>query len=215
MKTPIRTSLIALAAAGLVVTQALVSAGPGTAAPPLVSKTNMKGEAVLANFNVEDGCHRTQVSVFGNISRIKGSTANDQLAAVAFLKVDTCEQITLLEGFGTTSILALDVKRNLSQAAFQTTLTATNFVDGRTFPVVVDLDFAATTKAVKTNTRDRFESENVVFKTSSKSSVRSATASGSLLLDSEEVLARGETSLEASISSGTERTVTIERRVKP
>lgn len=81
--------------------------------------------------------------------------------------------------------------------------------------MVVDLDFAATTKAVKTNTRDRFESENVVFKTSSKSSVRSATASGSLLLDSEEVLARGETSLEASISSGTERTVTIERRVKP
>lgn len=215
MRKPIRKSLMAFAAAGMVVTQALVSAGPGTAAPPLMTRTAMKGEAVIANFFIEDGCHRTQVTVFGNVSRIKGATANDQLASVSFFKLDTCEQRTLLLGFGATSNLTLNVNPNLSQAAFETTVTATNFVDGRTFPMVVDIDFTATANAVKTNTSDRFESENIVFKTSSKSSERSATASGSLLLDGEEVLAQGETSLEANIASGTERTVTIERPVKP
>jgi hypothetical protein len=215
MKKPIRKLLLALAAAGMVVTQAFVSAGPGTAGPPLVSRTAMKGESVLASFSVVDGCQTTQVGVFGNVSRIKGATANDQLASVAFLQFDTCEGVILLEGFGSTSTLALDVKPNLSRAALEATVTATNFIDGRTFPAVLDLDFAATGKAEKTNTRDKFEFENIVFKTSSNSSERSATASGSLVLDGQEILARGETSFDGFIGSGKERTVTIERRVKP
>jgi hypothetical protein len=215
MKKPIGKSLRALTAAALVVTQALVIAGPSAAAPPLFTRTAMKGQAVIANYFIEDGCHRTGITIFGTVNLSAGATANDQLASISFFKFDTCEQKTLLEGFGATSVLTLDVRPDLSQAAFETTITATNFIDGRTFPVVVDVDFTATAKAVKTNTNDRFESENIVFKTSSKSSERSATAAGSLLLDGEEVFAQGETSLEASIASGTERTVTIERTLTP
>lgn len=197
----------------MLVSQALAGAGPGAAAPKTVDKTALKGEALFTGFIVRDetGCITTSVSVFSNVSQIKESAAEDRLAVVTAVQFDQCQDVTHFQGFGMTSTFTQEVANSLASGSLQLETTFTDFAHNTTIPVTLNLDFSKAARTAKTNTRDVFEADNVVFKTKSFSAEAPAVATGTIIFGTEAVVSPEDFSLDAVIAKGTEKTATIEK----
>ena len=90
-----KTALGALALAGTLFVQ-LAGAGPSTAAErsvvrkaerPVITKTVVRGEGLVAEFVRTDGCIQTNVSVFGSVFTVRGSITQDKLGVVSVTQV--------------------------------------------------------------------------------------------------------------------------------
>jgi hypothetical protein len=122
-----KKALGVLAVTGTLLVQALASAGAGVAASPVVTKTVMRGEGLTSEFDRTDGCIQTRVSVFGNVSTVKGSTSQDKLAAVTIGQVNHCTATTLVDGFGLTSDFDQVITNNLSGGTLKLSMNFNNF----------------------------------------------------------------------------------------
>jgi hypothetical protein len=203
-----------LALTGTLLVQALASAGPSTATEPVVTKTFMKGEGLLADFDRTDGCIQTKVTVFSNVSKIRGATALDQIAFVGISQFDLCTLTTLVDGFGQTDSPDQIITKDLSSGKLRMSMTFNNFVNGTTAPVTVNVSFRATAKVVTTFKRDAFESDGVRFVSAARTASRTATATGTVTLGSQNVVAPDISSINGSIDSAVNKTKTIDRPVK-
>jgi hypothetical protein len=194
--------------------QALAGAGPVSAAPVIVTKTIEQAEGVVADFDRIDGCIQTRVGILGNSSTTKGATASEEVGLVAISQFDNCQRKSLIDGFGETSTITQTVKSDLSGATLRMTLTFNNFATGTTLPVTVDVAFRATAKKSTTHVRDVFESEGVRFASSVATAVRTVTASGTVTLGTENVVAPGDSSVLGSIGKATSKSKTFDRTGK-
>lgn len=191
----------------------IASAGPSTAAPPVITATELQGEAVIASFShlSPDGCIRTRMTALASVIQPKrGTTTEDRLTTLTLTRVDECNQVILLQGFGATSDFDLVVSKNLSGASARFSLNFNNFVDGAVIPVEVDLSLVANGNKDTTVTRDLFRQEGITFSSVSKSKVTPADGTVTATLG-QDVLFDDEPSVTAAIATGTEMTRTLDR----
>jgi hypothetical protein len=191
----------------------IAGAGPSAAAPPVITAAALQGEAVVASFShlSPDGCIRTRMTAFANVNRPKsGTTTEDRVTTVTLTKVDECNQVILLQGFGATSNFDLVVSKNLSEATLKFSLNFNNFEDGVVSPMTVDISLSANGNKDTTVTRDLFRQEGITFFSVSKSKVMPADGAVTATLGPD-VLFDDEQPFQAAIATGTEMTRTIDR----
>lgn len=183
-----------------VATTALVGGlvAPAHAAAPV--RNQFSGQAAIAQFVVNEECKRTRVEIFSNVSTVLGSSSTDEIALVAVSILNTCTNLSVVEGFGQTLDIDLTVDKSLTNAALKMTLPFTNLVNATSTTVAVDLRFAATVGPTTTVARDRFVSEGIVFKSMAMTTVRQAEATGTVVMGSEEIVGAGDVSASASIN---------------
>jgi hypothetical protein len=203
-------------AASMILTSALLSAGPSTAAGTEVANTKLKAVAVTSVFSVVDegGCMQTDLTIFGNNSEGKGGTF-ESVGVVTMLQFDKCQGVILIEGFGSTISPALEVSDNLLSGRLRMSLTFNNVRFNKTALVTVDLTSNATDKAVRTQANDKFSLDNIVIKTTNLLSERPAIAMGTITYDSQVLLSENTLSKLGKIASGQDITQTMERRINP
>lgn len=205
-----KTLALALPAAMLCL---FAGAGPSTAAPPVITATALQGEAAIASFSrlSADGCIRTRMTVFANVNQPKSGTATeDRLATVTVSRLDECNDVFLILGFGFTTDLDLVVAKNLSEASVQFSLNFNNSVDGVVTPMTVDVSLVANGNKDTTVTRDLFRAEGITFSSVSKSKVSPADGTVTAALG-QDLLFEDESPTQAAMASGTEMTRTIDR----
>lgn len=215
-----KTALGVLALAGALLVQ-LASAGPGTAAErpatkkaerPVITKTVVKGEGLVAEFDRTDGCIQTSVSVFGSVFTVRGSTALDKLGVVSVTQVDTCTDTTLINGFGET--LDSVVPKALAGGHLRMSMEFTNFADPDNpvvSPMTVNLSFRGTTRATTTSARAISFSEGIRFVSSEDAKSRAASATGTVTLGAHHVVSRDRSSISATIASVVSKEKTVAR----
>lgn len=202
----IGAALAATALAGSLITPAQADSN--------VTKTRLFGEAAIAEFQVIEECKSTRVEVFANSNAVTGASIDDEFGIVAVSIVDTCANVLVVEGFGQTTDIDLLVDNSLARADLKMSLPIANFVNATVTPLTLDLDLSATARRVKTMARDRFESDGVVFKSSSATATRQAEATGTVVYGTEEIVGAGDVSRSASINKA-KTTETTRDRLRP
>lgn len=187
--------------------------GPSTAAPPVITAAALQGEAVIASFShlSPDGCIRTRMTAVATVIQPKSdTTTEDRLTTVTLTKVDECNDIILIQGFGATTDFDLVVSQNLSEATVKFSLNYNNFVDGTVSPLTADISLVASGKKATTVTRDLFTAEGITFSSVAKSKVVPADGTVAATLGTD-VVFEDEPPTDAAIATGTEMTRTIDR----
>jgi hypothetical protein len=148
-----------------------------------------RGRTAFADFSHQEGCILTTVFVSaGQPSR----ATTDGSAFVAITEEDTCTGETLRFAFGQGDV-ELTIDRRLQTATLTGTLDAeiTDFVTGETStaPVTLDLTWSATGELSREKRHEQFDTEMCKAIFSFKGQARDATATGSILLAGENVIA--------------------------
>jgi len=100
------------------------------------------GLSAFASFDNVSGCIETTVFVDGS-----QNTVNNQRTSTADIFIglfDTCTQTPLLEAIGSTVNPNFQVRKDLTSAALNTTISVTDLVSGNTFNVAVNLTWTST-----------------------------------------------------------------------
>lgn len=193
-----RKSLGSLAAvAGVLLSQALISAGPSSAAAPVITKTKSAGNYVSASFEHEDGCTGTIVNVQGD-TRLEFGLPD----YVEVIQSDICLGETLVHVFKESQNspgFSLVTSGDLSKATLRMSGSATNQVTGTESPFAVDVSFDATAEGFSSSTKGHFIGEDPFFSggdalqavSFQADAERPAVARGSVTLGAEEFLGPG------------------------
>ncbi|WP_104137668.1 hypothetical protein [Arthrobacter sp. ZGTC131] len=220
-----RTALGVLALAGTLFVQ-LAGAGPSTAAErplikkaerPVITKTIVRGEGVTAEFDHTDGCIQTNVSVFGSVFTVPGSTTPDKLGFVSVTQVNTCTLTTLINGFGEASTLDLVVPNGLAGGRLRMSLEFTDYADPvnpAVSPMTADVSFRATARATTTFAKSVSFSGGIRFVSSEGAKSRASSATGTVTLGAQKVVSRDTSSISATIASVVSKEKTVARPVK-
>lgn len=185
------------ALAGVLLSQALISAGPSSAAAPVMTKTKSAGNYVFASFEHEDGCINTRVNVQGDTRLEFGLTD-----FVEIIQSDICLGETLVHVFEESQNspgFNLAVSRTLSNATLRMSGSAINLVNGAESPFTVDVSFDATAEGLSSSTKNHFNGEDPFFSggdalqavSFQADAERPAVASGSVTLGTDEYLGAG------------------------
>lgn len=196
-----RTRSTARVTGAALATAALVGglATPAHAASP-VDRIQVSAESAIAQFVVIEECKRTRVEIFSNVSTELGSRSTDEIGLVAVSILNTCTNLSVVEGFGQTLDIDLAVDKSLANASLKMSLPLTNILNATTTTLTLDLRLAATSAPVTTVGRDRFVSEGTVFTFMAATTTRQAEATGSIVMGSEEIVGAGDVSAPASIN---------------
>lgn len=184
-------------------TTALVVGGIGSPvhAATTVTRNQLSHEAAIATFVVIEECKRTRVEIFSNASTELGSRTADEIGIVAVSILNTCTNLSTVEGFGQTSDIDLRVDSSLAKAELKISLPLSNILDGTSTPLIMNLHLAATGAPTTTVGRDTFVSDDgTVFTAMALTTTRQAKASGTVVLGSEEIVGAGDVSTSASIN---------------
>lgn len=207
-----KKALAVLTMTGILLVQALASAGPSAAADErVITKTVLRGEGVSATFDRTDGCIHTLVGVFGNVFTATGATAQDNVANVVIAQIDDCQGKFLVEGIGEASTFDQVVKNDLSTATLKMAVNFRNFANGTVVPVTVNMSFRATAKATTTFVRDVSVSEGVRLVTSAGTKSRTGLATGTVTFGAQSVVSPDASSVTAQIDSAVTKEKTKDR----
>lgn len=188
----------ALALITLILSQALVAAVASTAATRVTTTTTF-GRAVSTEIIHEEGCLRTRFELFANINAVKGSSVADNFGIVAVSRVNTCTNLSEIEGFGQTTDFKLIVDKDLSTATMRISLPVSNILNGTSAPLSAELRIKASAATVKTVEREEVLAGNVLVKSKFAVSARDAVATGTVILGSEVIVGPDDASRVASI----------------
>jgi hypothetical protein len=139
----------------------------------------------------------TFVSVFGAENAIKqgpGKPTTGPVAAVALFEANFCTQEILRDIFGQSigDVVFQADRTKLTEARLQATITAVDNLIGAEVPVEVDITWTGTGELASQSTRSRTKTPTVLTNFSFKGTSRGATASGTVLVDGDN-LASGDT----------------------